>query len=51
LEEAISFFEEKEGADAQTVSRPNLVVAMIDLDKQRMERRKRGRRWRRAAIS
>lgn len=30
------------GADAQTVSRPNLVVAMIDLDKQSMGRSKRG---------
>jgi hypothetical protein len=35
-------FREKQAADAQTVSRPNLVVVMIDLDKQSMERRKRG---------
>jgi hypothetical protein len=36
-------FKERQGAEAQIVSRPNLVVVMIDnLDKQSMERRKRG---------
>jgi hypothetical protein len=36
-------FRVKQGAEAQIVSRPNFVVAMIDdLDKQSMERRKRG---------
>jgi hypothetical protein len=37
-------FKEKQGAHAQIVSRPNLVVVMIDnLDKQSIERRKRGK--------
>jgi hypothetical protein len=45
-------FRVKQGDEAQIVSRPNLVVVMIDdLDKQSMERSKRGRRWRKAAIS
>jgi hypothetical protein len=36
-------FKQKQGAHAQIVSRPNLVVVMIDnLDKQSIERRKRG---------
>jgi hypothetical protein len=37
-------FKEKQGAHAQIVSRPNLVVVTIDnLDKQSIERRKRGK--------
>ena len=45
-------FRENQGADAQTFSRPNVMVVMIDdLDKQSIERSKRGERWRRADIS
>ena len=37
-------FKQKQGAHAQIVSRPNLVVVMIDnLDKQSIERSKRGK--------
>jgi hypothetical protein len=36
-------FRVKQGDEAQIVSRPNLVVVTIDLDKQSMERRKRAK--------